>query len=69
MRYRAQALFNVINLLNRFPEHDCLTFFVLHRMKCKPMHFEWERFSIVTLTLTVTLTHNRNPNRNSNRKP
>ena len=27
------------------PEHDCPTFFVLHRMKCKPMHFEWERFS------------------------
>ena len=26
---------NVINLLNRVPEHDSLTFFVLHRMKCK----------------------------------
>ena len=24
-----------INLLNRVPEHDCLTFFVLHRTKCK----------------------------------
>ena len=26
---------NVINLLNRVPEHDSLTFFVLHRTKCK----------------------------------
>ena len=48
---------NVINLLNRVPEHDSLTFlcyternvnewerfsafFMLHRTKCKPMHFE-----------------------------
>ena len=31
---------NVIHLLNRVPEHDSLTFFVLHRMKCKAMHFE-----------------------------
>ena len=28
---------NVINLLNRVPEHDSLTFFVLHRTKCKLM--------------------------------
>ena len=28
-------LTNVINLLNRVPEHNCLTFFVLHRTKCK----------------------------------
>ena len=26
---------NVINLLNPVPEHDSLTFFVLHRTKCK----------------------------------
>ena len=26
---------NVINLLNRVPEYDSLTFFVLHRTKCK----------------------------------
>ena len=45
-----------INLLNRVPEHDCLTFFVLHRTKCKLMHFEWESFSDVTVTLTITLT-------------
>ena len=25
----------VINLLNRVPEHDSLTIFVLHRTKCK----------------------------------
>ena len=31
--------------LNRVPEHDCPTFFVLHRTICKPMHSEWERFS------------------------
>ena len=31
---------NVIHLLNRVPEHDSLTLFVLHRTKCKPMHFE-----------------------------
>ena len=28
---------NIIHLLNRVPEHD---FFVIHRSKCKPMHFE-----------------------------
>ena len=49
---------NVINLLNRVPGHNCRTFFVLHRTKCKPMHFEWERFSDVTLTLTLILTPN-----------
>ena len=42
---------NVINVLNRVPEHDSLTFFVLHRTQCKAMHFDWERFSDVTLTL------------------
>ena len=26
---------NVINLLNHVPEHDCLTFLVLHKTKCK----------------------------------
>ena len=26
---------NVIDPLNRVPEHDCLTFFMLHRTKCK----------------------------------
>ena len=31
-----------VNLLNRVPEHDSPTFFVLHRTKCKPMHSEWE---------------------------
>ena len=31
---------NVIHLLNRVSEHDFLTFFVQHRTKCKPMHFE-----------------------------
>ena len=55
-RYRAHA--HVINLLNRVPGHDCLTFFMLHRTKCKPMHFEWESFSDVTLTLTLSLTLN-----------
>ena len=49
---------NVINLLHRVPEHDSLTFFAFHRTKCRPMHFEREHFSDVTLTL------NPNPNRN-----
>ena len=66
---------NVINHLNRVPEHNCWLFpcyteqnvnewerfsayLVLHRTKCKPMHFEWERFSDITLTLTL----NPNPN-------
>ena len=43
----------------------------------KPMHFEWERFSDITLTVTLTLTLNpnlnpnrtSNPNRNPNRNP
>ena len=35
------------NLLNRVLEHDCLTFFVLRKAKCKPMHSERERFSDV----------------------
>ena len=26
--------------MNRVPEHDLMTFFVLHRTKCKPMYFE-----------------------------
>ena len=60
---------NIINLLNRVPEHDSLTFFVLHRTECKPMHFERERFSDVTLTLTLPLTLNPNPNPNPNPKP
>ena len=42
---------DVIHLLNRVPEHDSLTFFVLHRTKCKLMHFERECFADVTLTL------------------
>ena len=46
---------NVINLLNRVPEHDSLTFFVLHRTQCKAMHFEQERFFDVTLTLNPNL--------------
>ena len=29
---------------------------MLHRTKCKQIHFEWERFSDVTLTLTLPLT-------------
>ena len=33
------------NILNRVPDHDCQIFFVLHRTKCKPMHFELECFS------------------------
>ena len=33
-------LISYINVLNRVSEHDSLTFFVLHRTKCKPMHFE-----------------------------
>ena len=36
-----------VNLLNRVPEHDCPTIFVLQRTKCKPMHLSWERFSDV----------------------
>ena len=36
-----------VNLLNLVPEHDGPTFFVLQRMKCKPMHSEWEHFSDV----------------------
>ena len=55
---------NVIHILNRVPEHDSLTFFMLHRTKCKPMHFERERFSDVTLTLTLTLPLNPYPNPN-----
>ena len=33
---------DVLDRLNRVPEHDSFfpTFFVLHRTKCKPMHFE-----------------------------
>ena len=50
----------VFNLLNRVPEHDSLTFSVLHRTKCKPMHFDWERFA---------LTLNPNPNRNPKPNP
>ena len=34
-----------VNLLNRVPEHDCQTFLVLQRTKCKPMHSELESFS------------------------
>ena len=34
-----------VNLSNCVPEHDCPTFFMLHRRKCKPMQFDWERFS------------------------
>ena len=34
-----------IILLNRVSEHDCQTFFVLLKMKCKPIDFESERFS------------------------
>ena len=56
---------NIVNLLNRVAEHDCQTFFVLHRTTCKAMHFEWEHFSDVTLTLNP----NSNPNRNHNRNP
>ena len=59
--YRAHALTSVINLLNRVPQHDSLAFFVLRRTKCKPMHFEWERLSDVTLTLTLTPNPNPNP--------
>ena len=33
------------NLLNSVAEHDCQTFFILHRTKYKPMHLEWEHFS------------------------
>ena len=32
------------NLLNRDPEHDCLTYFVLHETKFKPKHLNWEIF-------------------------
>ena len=62
---------NVINVLNRVPEHternvneweSLATFFVLHRTQRKAMHCEWERFSDVTLTLTLTLNLNPNPN-------
>ena len=55
---------NVINLLNLVSEHDSLTFFLLHRTKCKWMNFERDCFSDVTLNLilTLTLTLNRNPN-------
>ena len=34
-----------MNLLNCVPQHDCPTFFVIHRTQFKPMHFEWEIFS------------------------
>ena len=58
---------NVINLLNRVPEHDSL--FVLHRTQCKAMHFERARFSDVNLTVTLPLTLNPNPNPTPNRNP
>ena len=37
--YRAHA-HKRYSSMNRAPEHDCPTFVVLHRTKCKPMHFE-----------------------------
>ena len=37
-RFRAHAM--NVNLL--CPRAECLTFFVLHRTKCKPMHSEWD---------------------------
>ena len=37
--YRAHA-HERYSSMNRVPEHVFLTFFVLHRTKCKPMHFE-----------------------------
>ena len=38
--YRAHA-HKCYSPMNRVPEHDFLTFFMLHRTKSKPMHFEW----------------------------
>ena len=37
--YRAHA-HERYSSMNRVPEHDFQTFSVLHRTKCKPMHFE-----------------------------
>ena len=37
--YRAHA-HKRYSSMNCVPEHDVLTFFVLHRTKCKPMRFE-----------------------------
>ena len=38
-----------VNLLNRVPEYDYPTFFVLHRTKCKQMDSEWEPFSDISV--------------------
>ena len=35
-----------MNLLNRVPGHDCLTFFVLQRTECKPA-FLYERLKTI----------------------
>ena len=37
--YRAHA-HKRYSSMKSVPEHDSLTFFVRHLMKCKPMHFE-----------------------------
>ena len=42
--------------MNRVPEHDSTTFFMLHRTKCKPMHLECS-----DITLTLTLNPNPKP--------
>ena len=38
--YRAHA-HERYSSMNRVPDHDFPTFFMLHRTKCKPMHFEY----------------------------
>ena len=50
-RFRAHA--TNVNLL--CPRAECLTFFVLHRTKCKPMHSEWER------SQTINVLHKTKP--------
>ena len=42
------------NRLNLVPEHDCYTLFILHRTKCKPMHFGLEGFSEHTQVFIYT---------------
>ena len=62
---------NTINLLNRVPEHDSLTFFVLHRIKCKWMGAFLSVFRAAqnetqtnAFWMGAFLWHNPNPNHN-----
>ena len=42
---RFQAYSHEKYYIESCPEHDCLTFFMQHKKKCKPLHFEREHFS------------------------